>query len=197
MDKLKTSAQAIDILQAGGVGVLPTDTVYGLVARAANPKAVARLYALKHREHKPGTIIAANVEQLVELGIHKRYLTAVQHLWPNPLSIVIPVGEDLTYLHQGLRSLPFRIPADPAFRKLLEASGPLISSSANQPGKPPANTVAEAEAYFGDAADFYVDGGDLSGREPSTVIRVVDDAIEVLRPGALKIDETGRIGWKD
>lgn len=194
MNKLVSSQQAIALLQSGGVGVLPTDTVYGLVARAADPAAVARLYALKHREQKPGTIIAASVEQLVELGVHKRYITAVQHLWPNPLSIVIPVGEELMYLHQGKRSLPFRIPADPAFRKLLEATGPLASSSANQPGEPPANTVKEAEAYFGDEVDFYVDGGDLSQQLPSTIIRVVDDAIEVLRPGALKIDETGRIG---
>jgi tRNA A37 threonylcarbamoyladenosine synthetase subunit TsaC/SUA5/YrdC len=61
------------------------------------------------------------------------------------------------------------------------------------PGEPPANTLQEAEKYFGDQVDFYVDGGDLTGHEPSTVIRIVDDAIEVLRPGAVHIDENGRI----
>lgn len=190
---IKDSSEAAGLLQSGGVGVLPTDTVYGLVARAADPAAVARLYDLKHRERKPGTVIAASVEQLVELGVPKRYLTAVEHLWPNPLSIIVPVKDDLAYLHQGLRSVPFRIPADEKLRKFLESTGPLVSSSANDPGKAPANTVAEAEAYFGDKVDFYVDGGDLSGREASTIIRVVDDAIEVLRPGALHIDEAGHI----
>lgn len=193
MQLLKTTDEAIAILQNGGVGVLPTDTVYGLVARAADQAAVARLYALKDREGKPGTVIAANVEQLAELGVPKRYLKAVEHLWPNPLSIVLPVHDDLTYLHQGLRSLPFRIPADENLRHLLEQTGALVSSSANHPGQPPANILAEAEQYFGNQVDFYVDGGDLSKREASTIIRIVDDAIEVLRPGALRIDENGRI----
>jgi tRNA A37 threonylcarbamoyladenosine synthetase subunit TsaC/SUA5/YrdC len=61
------------------------------------------------------------------------------------------------------------------------------------PGEPPANTIAEAREYFGDRVDLYQDGGDLSGRAPSTVIRIIDDAIEVLRAGAVKINENGRI----
>lgn len=193
MRLLKTSNEAITTLNDGGVGVLPTDTVYGIVARAADQTAVSRLYALKDRERKPGTIIAANIEQLVDLGVPKRYLRAVEHLWPNSLSIVIPVHDDLAHLHQGVRSLAFRIPADQDFRQLLEQTGPLMSSSANHPGQPPANTLTEAIAYFGDRLDFYVDGGDLSGRQASTIIRVIDDAIEVIRPGALKIDERGNI----
>jgi L-threonylcarbamoyladenylate synthase len=193
LPKIKTTEQAIELLLTGGVGVLPTDTVYGLVARAADPTAVARLYVLKHREHKPGTLIAASVEQLVGLGIKKRYLTAVEQWWPNPLSVVIPTGEELGYLHLGLDSLAIRIPKDAAFIQTLERTGPLLSSSANHPGEQPADTVDEAYAFFGDSVDFYVDGGDLSGRPPSTVIRIVDDAIEVLRLGAVKISETGRI----
>jgi L-threonylcarbamoyladenylate synthase len=177
----------------GAVGVIPTDTVYGISACANNLAAVSRFYTLKERENKPGTLIAANIDQLVELGIKRRYLTAVEGYWPNPLSIVIPTGEELGYLHLGKESLAIRIPDDAALRDFLEKSGPLITSSANHPGKTPATTAQEAWDYFGDRVDFYVDGGDLSGRESSTVIRVVDDAIEVLRRGALDIDETGRI----
>jgi tRNA A37 threonylcarbamoyladenosine synthetase subunit TsaC/SUA5/YrdC len=58
-----------------------------------------------------------------------------------------------------------------------------MTTSANRPGEPPANDLKEAQAYFEDAVDFYVDGGDLKGRQPSTIIRMVDDAVEVLRPG--------------
>jgi len=61
------------------------------------------------------------------------------------------------------------------------------------PGESPANIVAEAQAYFGDAVDFYVDGGDLSGAAPSTIIRIVDDAVEVLREGAVKINDKGEV----
>ena len=191
--KTQSIDDAIAVLLKGGVGVMPTDTVYGLVARAADPKAVARLYSLKHREHKPGTIIAANVAQLVELGIKKRYLTAVEQFWPNSLSIIIPTGDDLAYIHVGLDSLAVRVPNDEAFVHVLEQTGPLVTSSANDPGKNPASTIGEASDYFGDTVDFYVDGGDLSSRASSTVIRIVDDAIEVLREGAVQITETGKI----
>lgn len=178
----------------GAIGVLPTDTVYGVVARAADRDAVQRLYELKRREHKPGTLIAATVDQLEQLGLKRRYLTAVEKYWPGPVSVVIPCGPELEYLHQGVLSLAVRIPGDETLRTLLTQTGPLLTSSANQPGEPPANTVVEARAYFGDDVDFYIDGGGRSGSRPSTVVRVVDDAIEVLRQGAVKIDEaTGAI----
>lgn len=179
------------LLRAGKVAVIPTDTVYGIVCRAADQAAVARLYALKSRDHNPGPVIAANVEQLVELGLKRRYVSAVAHLWPAALSIEIP--HSLSYLNQDTGRSAFRVVADEAVAKLLEQTGPLLTSSANQPGLPPANNLAEAIAYFGDRVDFYVDGGDTSGRPPSTLIRVVDDTIEVVRQGSVKINEYGRI----
>lgn len=185
--------EAIIKLQSGAVGVIPTDTVYGIVARAGDEQAVTRMYALKNRENKPGTLIAASIEQLEELGIKHRYLSAVKQYWPNPLSIVTPTGPILSYLHQGKYSLAIRIPADKNVQAILEKTGPLATSSANHPGKTPAETVEAAYEYFGEDVDFYLDGGDLSGREASTVIRIIDDAIEVLRQGAVKIDENGRI----
>lgn len=178
--------------ESGTIGVLPTDTVYGVVARAADTAAVQRLYALKSRENKPGTLIAASIDQLVELGFQRRYLTAVEQFWPGAVSVVVPLGPELDYLHQGKYSLAVRIPDDAPLQKLLQRTGPLLTSSANQPAKPPANTIKEAQAYFGDDVDFYIDGGDLSNRESSTVIRIIDDAIEILRAGAVKLDETGR-----
>lgn len=178
----------------GTVGVLPTDTVYGLVCSAADEEAVKRLYGLKNREQKPGTIIAASIEQLVEMGIKARYLKAVEQFWPNPISIIIPTGLDLGYLHQGKTSLAIRIPSDKPLVDLLERTGPLLTSSANHPGEPEATSIQEAQKYFDDSVDFYVDGGDLSGRKPSTVIRIIDDAVEVLRQGAVKVNEKGEIG---
>lgn len=190
MDVDKT-ADRLSVSRA--IGVIPTDTVYGVVARANDQTAVTRLYELKRREHKPGTLIAASVDQLVELGFKRRYLQAVEKFWPGPVSVVVPCVE-LEYLHQGVGSLAVRIPDKPELLQLLEKTGPLLTSSANQPGEPPANTVAEAQVYFGNGVDFYEDGGDLSGAKPSTVIRVVDDAIEVLRQGAVHIDEqTGEV----
>lgn len=183
---------AKQLQSSGVVGVIPTDTVYGVVARASDQTAVARLYALKQRETKPGTLIAASVDQLVDLGLTRRYLKAVEQFWPDSLSVIIPCGPDLNYLHQGKQSLAVRIPQDDRLRHLLDQTGVLLTSSANHPSKTPAATVAQAKAYFGDLVDFYIDGGDLSDRKPSTVIRILDDAIEVVRQGAVTIDESGR-----
>jgi L-threonylcarbamoyladenylate synthase len=177
---------------SGVVGVIPTDTVYGIVARANDQVAVARLYRLKHRENKPGTVIAASVDQLVDLGLTRRYLKAVEQFWPDSISVIIPCGPELAYIHQDKLSLAVRIPKDDALRQLLEQTGALLTSSANQPGETPAATIDQAKAYFGEQVDFYLDGGDLTDRQPSTVIRVIDDAIEVVRPGAVTIDESGR-----
>lgn len=163
------------------------------MAIASDESAIQHLYAYKQRENKPGTLVAANIQQLIDLGLKARYLKAVEQYWPNPLSIVIPCGPELAYLHLGMQSLAVRIPADETFRRLLEETGVLQTTSANPVGSAPAATVEEAQKYFGDEVDFYIDGGDLSGRLPSTVIRIVDDAIEVLRPGALDINESGRI----
>lgn len=189
----KTLQEATDDITDGKVGILPTDTLYGLVAKANDESAVQKLYDLKSRENKPGTLIATSISQLVELSLKRRYLTAVEQYWPGAVSVVIPIGPILDYLHQGKYSLAVRIPDDRALQALLEQTGALITSSANQPGKEPAKNITQAQKYFGDHVDFYVDGGVLNNK-PSTIIRIVDDAVEVLREGAVKIDEeTGRI----
>ena len=181
---------ADQLQRPGALGVIPTDTVYGLVARAADPAAVARLYQLKQRQAKPGTLIAANPAQLEALGLKHRYLKAVEQFWPGAVSVVIPTSDpNLQYLHQAKMSLAVRVTDQPDLQQLLRQTGPLLTSSANPPDQPTAVTVQQAKTYFAKEVDFYVDGGDLSQQQPSTVIRVVDDAVEVLRPGAVQIDD--------
>lgn len=182
-----TDPELIELIRHGAIGVLPTDTLYGLVGRATSSTAVERVYALKHRELKPGTTIAANTEQLIELGVDRDIIDQVAPYWPAPLSIVLPLGESLDYLHQGVAESPFRIVADEHLRLLLEQTGPLVTSSANMPGEPPARNLHEAQAYFGDHVDFYVDAGEIGEREPSTIARITDNGLRVLRQGAAKI----------
>lgn len=179
----------VELIRGGAVGVLPTDTIYGLVAAAANEESVTRLYKLKSRVAKPGTIIAASVDQFVDLGIPRRYLKVVEQYWSGPVSVIVPAETNLQYLHLGKFSLACRVPKNNEVKKLLEKVGPLLTTSANHPSETPANNVKEAEKYFGDKVDYYVDGGSLAKHEPSTIIRIVDDAVEVLREGAVKIDE--------
>jgi L-threonylcarbamoyladenylate synthase len=185
-------AEAVALLQACGVGVLPTDTVYGIVARAADSVAVARLYALKRREHKPGTVIAADSDQLIALGLEEKVIRTVEHLWPNPISLVMSADSRLKYLHQGVGSLAVRVPDDERLRRLLRQTGPLLTSSANQPGEPVATCMEEARRYFGDKVDFYVDGGDMRTKAPSTIARLENGKMTVLREGAVKLPDAAR-----
>ena len=186
--------ELVEAIKSAGLAVIPTDTVYGICCDASNTEAVAKLYALKDRHSKPGTVIAASIDQLVGLGIKRRYLKAVEQYWPGPISIEIPHG--VGYLSQSTGRQAFRIVKNQELAGLLKKTGPLLTSSCNQPGEKPANNINEAIDYFNGQVDVYVDGGDLSDREPSTLIRVVDDIVEVIRKGAVKIDESGRIESK-
>lgn len=181
------NSDVISSIADGKVGVVPTDTVYGLVASAHDEKASKAMHGLKGRENKPGTLIAASIDQLVNLGIKRRYLKAVEHLWPNPLSIIIPTGDKLDYLHLGKKTLAVRIPKNKKLLSFLKKTGPLITTSANSPGQKPAENIEQAKKYFGDKVDFYVDGGEIKNNVPSTIIRVIDDEIDVVRQGAYKV----------
>ncbi len=180
-------SEVIRRLKDSETGVIPTDTVYGLVASAHNEAAVAKIYELKARQNEPGTIIAASADQIANLGVDRRFLDKVKQYWPGAISVIVPYAGHLDYLHLGKESLAVRIPDNDFLLRLLELTGPLVTSSANLTGEPIANTAGEAYQYFGDKADFYVDGGDLSGAKPSTIIRISDEGLEILRRGAVEI----------
>lgn len=173
----------IEVLKNDGVGVIATDTVYGVVACLASPIAVKRIYQVKHRNpQKPvGTVLIASVDQLRGI-VDEKFLDRASKYWPGPVSVVLSVNDTLEYAHKGLDSLPFRIPADERLVALLQQTGPLATSSANLESHPPATTIEQAKEYFGDSVDFYKDGGDLSGNSPSRIIRILNDSsVEEIR----------------
>lgn len=180
--------EIVQLLKSGAVGVIPTDTVYGLVAQASHQKAIERLYTLKHRDSPPGTMIGASAKDFSELGFSIEQLAHVQHYWPAPLSVVVDATSLPPYLKQDRSALPLRVPANAELQQLLQATGPLMTTSANAHGEPTSVTARMAQRYFGDAVDFYVDGGDLSGRPPSTIIGFGESGeIIVYRQGAVSI----------
>lgn len=178
--------QAASILMKGGVGIMPTDTVYGLVARAEDSSAVARMYKLKDRNHKPGTIIAASIAQLVALGVAQSDIDRVSQWWPNPLSAVLSMNGN-EYLHQEVGDIAVRVVSDPVIAMFLQKTGPLLTSSANLPGQTESTSITQAYAYFNDAVDFYVDGGVIDSVLPSTIIRPDANSVTVLRQGSIHI----------
>jgi L-threonylcarbamoyladenylate synthase len=174
-------------LLEGKVGVLPTDTLYGLVASATNEAAVRRVYKLKNRAlSKPCIVLISALGDLKQFGIEltEDRKEILKQYWPGPTSIALSCGPDVSeYLHGGTGSLAFRLPKDDRLTAVLRESGPLIAPSANPEGMAPATSIEEARAYFRDSVDFYKDGGELVG-EPSTLISLDEhDQVAVLRKG--------------
>jgi L-threonylcarbamoyladenylate synthase len=181
-DRLVSLDEAVEILLKGGVGIIPTDTVYGLVARVQDKKAFSKFYQTKKRD-KLGITIAANVRQLLDLGVDPKYITRAEKWWPAPLTLIMPTKPVLRYFH-GPQS--FRVVDDVKIGDMLKKTGPLITTSANQPDRPVSENIEQAWNYFGESVDFYVDGGNFGNREPSTVVRMLPDGAEILRQGAFR-----------
>jgi L-threonylcarbamoyladenylate synthase len=184
--------QAAAILNRGGVGVLPTDTLYGLVGRAQNREAVAKIYRLRQRQSsKPFIILIASIRDLAQFDVSLSPFAAqyLSQIWPGKISVAIPCfNPELTYLHRGTESLAFRLPDNHCLRSLIKQTGPLVAPSANIEGRPEAKTIAEAKNYFGENVNFYLNCG-LRDSPPSTLIKIENDKIMVLRKGAVPINE--------
>lgn len=178
----------IEILQNGEIGVLATDTIYGLVCRAEDRRAVERVYALRKRDlDKACIMLIASAEEMKRFGVRfDTFTKRVAHVvWPGPVSAVLPCDDDRwAYLHRGTKSLAFRVPGDSDLRKLLKQTGPLIAPSANLQNTFPAETIDRAREYFGGAVVAWEDAGRLHAK-PSTLIACLNHDIVLKREGRI------------
>jgi L-threonylcarbamoyladenylate synthase len=180
--------RAIEIIKKGGVGLVPTDTIYGLSGLALDEDAVERVYELKGRDYdKPLIILLADIDQAEKLGANIDDLEPVRKYWPSPLTVVARAGK-LTpgFLHRGTHKLAIRVPDYPELREMIKQTGPLVSTSANPQGKQPARNVNGAKKYFGKELDFYIDIGELEAR-PSTIVELKGGELKLIRQGAYKV----------
>ena len=186
-----TDPAVIACLNEGGVVVIPTDTMYGLVARASDQQAVERVYRIRGRApEKPCIMLVAARWQITDTSLWTpKHKVLADTYWPGALSLVAPTATTPAYLHRGTHTLAYRMPDRDDLRRLLTNTGPLIAPSANPESRPPATTILEARAYFGDTVDGYIDGGTLSGDAPSTVAGIVNDEIHIFRQGVLHLDQ--------
>ena len=177
-------------LKQGKIGIIPTDTQYGIVTSALKEDSIEKIYSLRKRNpEKPMIVLISDVSQIEDLGINinPQQKQVLEKYWPNPLSIIIPVkNQELAYLHREKESLAFRMPQTDWLKKLLQISGPLVAPSANFEGEKPSSTIKEAQQYFQDQVDFYIDGGEMDN-PPSTIIKLTDQGFEIIRQGAFRI----------
>lgn len=188
--KEKVGEKIVEILKKGGVGILPTDTLYGLVGSVLSKQAVKRIYQLRRRNPKKPMIIligALTDLKLFNIKINSGLKKQLLKFWPGKVSIILKCpSKKFSYLHRGIKTLAFRLPAKKSLINLIKKTGPLVAPSANIEGKPPAKTIRQAKRYFRDKVDFYVNSGKLNGRA-STLIKIKNNQIFVLRQGAVKI----------
>ena len=177
------SDEQVEIIKSGGVGVIPTGSVYGLMSSAMVEVGIEKVYKLKRRNPtKPSIVLVSSPEDLSTFGVDTYQISLAKGYWPGMTSVILDVPNSVVpkWLHRGTNSLAFRVPPDEELRKVLALTGPMIAPSANPEGDPPSTTIDEAKAYFGDKVDFYVDGG-VCDHKPSKVIKLGFDQIETIR----------------
>ena len=167
----------IEALRADKLVVAPTDTIYGLLTRADSPRAVDELYRVRRRDRtKSCIILLGSTNDIPGLTTEQRRIYN-QLYCERPTTIAARVSPDvMPHLVRTDATLAFRaVPPETALSELIQLVGPLLAPSANPAGQPPATTVNEATAYFGDQVAVYVDGGEIKGVMPSRIIKFTDE----------------------
>jgi len=191
-------ADAIEVLRAGGIVALPTDTVYGVAVALSTPGGVENLFHVKRRPPDKGIMLlldgGAQAAEIGEMGPAATALATA--CWPGGLTVVVPRRPDVTLpaaLTGGAPTIGLRVPDHDAPRALARGVGPLPTTSANVSGLPEARTAEEILAQLGDAIDLILDGGVAHGGPASTVVDCTGDTLRVLREGAVPLARVAAI----
>ena len=183
-------ARAAEIIRAGGLVAVPTETVYGLAANGLDAAAVERVYAVKGRpEVKPLSLMVPGAEAMARCWsrVPPQARSLAEEFWPGPLTIV---GESAAAIPAVVRAggstVGLRCPDHPLTLALLRECGlPLAAPSANPSGAPSPRTAREVLDYFDGKIDAVVDGGECGIGRESTLISVAGAPFRILRAGAL------------
>ena len=187
--------ETIHTVQHGGVVAFPTDTVYGIGASLRHPDALRRIYEIKGRDAaKPLPVLLASIDRidLVAEVPDDATLALLRRFWPGGLTVALPARPDAPaeVVHPD-GTVGVRVPDHSIALALCDrAGGALATTSANRSGEPPACAAEEIAAQLDDRLDIVLQGGYTPCGEPSTVIRVEDDAtIAVIRAGSIGFEE--------
>jgi tRNA threonylcarbamoyl adenosine modification protein (Sua5/YciO/YrdC/YwlC family) len=195
-ERAALEAAALAIMR-GGVIAFPTDTVYGLGCSLFDVAAVELVQRLKRRDPRHAFISLIPEPGQVDglaLTVSPVARRLIREFWPGPLSLIFLAAE---IVPRGVRgeggTIALRCPKDPlSFALLQRFGGPVVSSSANLSGQPPAETAEEVVATFGNQLDLVLDGGPRRGGVPSTLVDVSGPRPKLLRRGP--VDVSDRLG---
>lgn len=188
---------AVNAVKGGRLVVLPTDTVYGIGCDAFDNQAVDALLRAKHRgPDMPVPVLVGSwdtVQGLVrEYSFNMRRL--VEAFWPGGLSVVVHQAPSLPWnLGDTRGTVMLRMPMHPVALELLNQTGPMAVSSANISGQPPATSVEQAENQLGEDVGVYIDGGEATIGEASTIVDLSSGRPRILREGATTAEKVGEV----
>ena len=185
-------ARAAELIRAGEVVGMPTETVYGLAADALDPEAVAKIFAAKGRpQDNPLIVHISSPDEIVPLVTEfpERADRLAREFWPGPLTMILPKsGIVPKETSGGLGTVAVRCPSHPAARALIKASGvPLAAPSANISGRPSPTSFERVVEDMDGRVACILDGGDCSVGVESTVVTLVPEIPRLLRPGGVTL----------
>ena len=180
--------EIIDVINNDGIVIMPTDTIYGIVAKATNEDVIKRVYSLKKRDdRKPMLILVSDNEMLKDYvsSINELEQTLIDNLWPGPLTIIFDKKNISDLLTGRLPTVGVRIPNNKEMLDIISSVGvPLLSTSVNLSGEKSATCVSNINKTMLDNVDFVYDNGECND-VPSTIIRVVNGEVKILREGII------------
>jgi L-threonylcarbamoyladenylate synthase len=189
---------AIEVLRAGGIVALPTDTVYGIAVALDAPGGIERLFAAKRRPPDKGIVLLLeDGGQAQEIGDWPPAASILaEAFWPGGLTLIVAQRPDVALpavLTGGAATIGLRVPNHPVPRALAAAVGPLPTTSANVSGLPEAADAEAVLEQLGDEIDLIVDGGPAHGGPASTVVDCTVEPPRALRVGAIPIAVIERV----
>ena len=188
-DTRRALDSAAEVVAAGGVVLIPTESHYGLGADPRQPRAVERVFALKGRPDGLALPVACSdwdqVDSLVNVPVCHRFKLA--RIWPAAMTVVAPCSNSVAASSNN--TLAVRIPDHDRLRALLYRVGPLTATSANRHSEPPCPTVSAALESLLGTPDLVLDAGDLAGGPVSTLIDLSSEEAREIRSGPVVWDE--------
>lgn len=188
----KALADAGEILRQGGLVVFPTETVYGLGANALNATAAKKIYAAKGRpSDNPLIVHIASPEDADKYAVvGEEYRRLAKAFMPGPLTVILPKRDCIPdTVTGGLDSIGIRCPENEIARRMIAAAGiPVAAPSANISGKPSPTSAEHVRFDMDGRVDMILDGGECTVGLESTIVKIEEGKLILLRPGAITLD---------
>ncbi len=186
-----------NIIENGGVAILPTDTVYGIVADAFNEEAVRKIYEIKERNFsKPCNILVSNENMIKKAvaGLSEKEEKVIKNFFPGALTLIVKKSKDIPSLvTAGLDTVGIRMPKNKFLLELIEEiNRPIVATSLNISGEESKINVNYIPSKISSKVDCIVDAGETKVKVPSTIIAIEESAVKIIREGPItksKIEE--------